>query len=111
MEGRVTVILWTKRPFRFGFLFSRRLYTKLKAWLITGSADRTARLWDVATTKAIPVFRGHTDDVRSVAVSADGKKLITLCTDQSLRLWDVETGKQLCRIVGFLDGNWAVVDP
>ncbi len=38
---------------------------------------------------------GHTENVRSVALSADGKYLVTGADDQTAILWEAETGKQL----------------
>jgi hypothetical protein len=35
----------------------------------------TVRLWDVATGRELRQLTGHTDDVRSVAISADGQTL------------------------------------
>ena len=41
----------------------------------------------------------------------DGSKLILSGHDGFVRFWDVKTAKELCRLVGFADGTWAVVDP
>jgi WD40 repeat protein len=60
--------------------------------LATGSSDRTARLWDVATVKEIAVFSGHTDAVGGIAFSPDGKTLLTGSSDKTARLWDVASG-------------------
>ena len=38
--------------------------------VLTGSSDRTAILWDVATAKPIQTFKGHKSSVISVALSA-----------------------------------------
>jgi WD40 repeat protein/tRNA A-37 threonylcarbamoyl transferase component Bud32 len=40
--------------------------------LVFGGADRTVRLWDVNRREIAAVLTGHTDEVRSVAVSSDG---------------------------------------
>ncbi|KAH7330049.1 NACHT domain-containing protein, partial [Rhexocercosporidium sp. MPI-PUGE-AT-0058] len=41
--------------------------------VVSGSADQTVRLWDVATGAALQTLEGHTDSVHSVAFSPDGK--------------------------------------
>jgi WD40 repeat protein len=46
---------------------------------------------------------GHTDGVRCVCVSGDGKRLLTSSYDQTLRLWDADTGKQLRVFKGHAD--------
>src|SRR5688572_6216226 len=62
-------------------------------YLVTGSSDRTARLWDVATGETIRVFSGHTE-IDRVDFSPDGKYLLTGGgADHTALLWDIATGK------------------
>jgi WD domain, G-beta repeat len=79
-------------------------------WLVTGSFDKTARLWDLATGKEIRSFRGHDHSIDSASLSNDGKRLVTGSADCTTRLWDVATGQELCRLISFDDGTWAVFD-
>src|SRR5205814_7953599 len=46
---------------------------------------------------------GHTEALRSVCVSPDGKRLLTSSDDKTLRLWDAHTGKQLSVFEGHTD--------
>jgi len=55
--------------------------------LASGSADRTARLWDVGTRKWVATLVGHTDVVTALVVLAGGK-LASGSHDKSVRLWD-----------------------
>ena len=73
--------------------------------------DKWARLWDVETGKEEQRFKGHLEGIRSVAFSPDGTKLLTGSDDKTARVWDVATGKELCALVSFTGGDWAVVDP
>jgi len=68
--------------------------------LATGSADRAARLWDVASGKELRRFEGHSRLVRSVSFSPDGRTLATGSGDKTARLWDVASGKELRRFEG-----------
>ena len=74
--------------------------------VLTGSQDKTARLWDVDSGKELRQFKGHSDEVSSVAFSPDGKRALTGSgsdensfthkrRDNTARLWDVDTSKQL----------------
>ena len=72
--------------------------------VLTGSEDKTAKLWDAETGQEIRTFRfgGHTGRVLSVAFSPDGKHI---ATDGSLGafLWDAETGALLRTFLGHSD--------
>jgi WD40 repeat protein len=58
------------------------------------------RLWDLTTGKEIRQFEGHASDVRRVALSRDGKQLLSGSFDGSMRLWDLQTGKEIRRYEG-----------
>ncbi len=62
---------------------------------LSGSDDKTLRLWDLATGKPLRIFQGHTGLVLSVAISPDGGRALSGSSDQTLRLWDLATGKPL----------------
>jgi len=62
--------------------------------LATGAADKTVRIWDVATGKQVRELTGHPDWIRAVTFSPDGKFLVTGCDDGMVRVWDA-AGKQI----------------
>lgn len=64
-------------------------------FILTGSYDKTACLWDTATGTALRIFEGHTGQVASVCFSPDGQYALTGSWDKTARLWDVATGKEL----------------
>ena len=62
---------------------------------LSGSLDKTLKLWDVATGRELRTFKGHTDLVHSVAFSPDRKLALSGSRDTTLKLWDVATGREL----------------
>src|SRR5262249_28077534 len=53
--------------------------------VLTGSRDKTARLWDATTGKELQKFEGHASSVTSVAFSPDGKEVVTGSLDHNAR--------------------------
>jgi RNA polymerase sigma factor (sigma-70 family) len=61
----------------------------------TASADKTVKLWDVATKKEIATLQGHTGDVTAVAFSPDARLLASASADKTAKLWDLAARKEL----------------
>ena len=64
-------------------------------YVVTGSKDKSIKLWELSTGREIRSFLGHDHFVNSVDLSPDGKLLISGSYDKSVRLWDVPSGRQL----------------
>jgi WD40 repeat protein len=65
------------------------------ARLVSGGADKTMKLWDIATGRLLRTFEGHQGWVNSVAFSPDGSRILSGSglQDHTLRLWDAASGK------------------
>ncbi|MEH1977938.1 MAG: ribosome assembly protein 4, partial [Nostoc sp.] len=72
--------------------------------LASGSGDKTIKLWDVSTGKAIKTLTGHSSLVNSVGFSPDGKTLASGSYDNTIKLWDVSTGKAIKTLTGHSSG-------
>jgi WD40 repeat protein len=59
--------------------------------ILTGSFDRTARLWDTETGRNIGEPLQNPERVFSVAFSPDGRTILTGCGDGTARVWDATT--------------------
>src|SRR5205823_1136795 len=53
-------------------------------------------------------LRGHTDWVRSVAVSADGRRIVSGSDDRTVRGWDAGSGAELLCLQGHTSWVWNV---
>src|SRR5207248_59610 len=60
----------------------------------------------------IHTLQGHASWVIAVAISADGKRLLTGARDGTTRLWDTATGAELCQLISIDAGaDWLVITP
>jgi WD40 repeat protein len=67
---------------------------------LSGSWDKTLRLWNVANGHCIRTLKGHTHYVYSVALSADGRLALSGSHDKTLRIWDVANARCIRTIEG-----------
>ncbi len=57
-------------------------------YVLTGSSDKTARVWEAQTGKLVSTLGGHMGEVWGVAISPDRKYVVTTSVDQKVRLWE-----------------------
>src|SRR5205814_1439842 len=63
--------------------------------LTSAGTDRAVRTWPSARTTVLGTrFAGHESWVTSLALTPDGKKLVSGSWDGTVRVWDVQTGKE-----------------
>jgi len=75
---------------------------------VTGSADRTVRLWDLETGLELKRLAGHSKGVLAVSVTADGRRAVSGGADGTLRVFDLEHGAALRVLEGHGDSVLAV---
>ncbi len=61
--------------------------------------------------KKIGEFAGHESDVWAVAVSPDGRTLVSCSADQTVRLWNVQTRELIVTLFRGEDGEWVAWTP
>ena len=61
--------------------------------IISGSGDKTIKIWDKETGKCLKTLEGHRGWIFSLVESRDGKTIISGSNDGTIKIWDKETGK------------------
>ena len=69
-------------------------------FLLTGAADRMARIVEIATGQQTRTFEGHSHHVLGVSWSPDGRTVATAGADTTVKIWDVATGDRKKNIEG-----------
>jgi WD40 repeat protein len=62
-------------------------------WLAAGSADNTAKIWDVTTGDEVYTLPGHTDLIINVTFTPDGRRLISASRSREVKVWDLPPGE------------------
>ena len=68
--------------------------------LASGSADKTARAWNLADGKELAKFAEHTNTVTGVAFNSNAQQMASGAADNSLKLWNVADAKELFNFAG-----------
>jgi WD40 repeat protein len=77
---------------------------------LSGSADKTLKLWDLKTGRELKTLNNQAGKVFSVTFFPDGKTALS-GSFNSTHLWNLETGQKIAQMVAFEDGEWVTITP
>ncbi|MHA1756643.1 MAG: WD40 repeat domain-containing protein [Promethearchaeota archaeon] len=60
-------------------------------YIISGSEDKTIKIWDTESGRLIKTLKGHKDAVKSVAISPDGRYIVSV-SDKTIKIWNLFSG-------------------
>jgi len=77
-------------------------------WFATGSADRTIKIWDLASGTLKLTLTGHISTIRGLAVSPRSPYLFSAGEDKMVKCWDLEYNKVIRHYHGHLSGVYSL---
>uniref|UniRef100_A0A1D1YTA2 Protein pleiotropic regulatory locus 1 n=1 Tax=Anthurium amnicola TaxID=1678845 RepID=A0A1D1YTA2_9ARAE len=78
------------------------------SWFCTGSADRTIKIWDLASAQLKLTLTGHIEQIRGLAVSTRHTYLFSAGDDKLVKCWDLEQNKVIRSYHGHLSGVYCL---
>ena len=72
-------------------------------YVVTGSGDKTARVWRLDNGAHVRTLEGHLDWVSSVCATVDGKYVVTGSGDKTARVWRLDDGAHVRTLEGHSD--------
>mmetsp|Transcript_115777 Transcript_115777/g.291293 ORF Transcript_115777/g.291293 Transcript_115777/m.291293 type:complete len:474 (+) Transcript_115777:65-1486(+) len=73
-------------------------------FVVTGSQDYSAKVWNAESGECLHTLRGHRGDLVSVVFSFDGAEVLTASDDRTARTWSTQTGECVHTFSGHRDG-------
>ncbi len=74
--------------------------TKDGSRVVSGSSDKTLKVWDLASGQELHTLSGHTDHVNAVTVTNDGERLVSSDYYGTFKVWDLASGQELHTLSG-----------
>jgi WD40 repeat protein len=94
-KAQTTVILATgQRRVKAWFAYAKGDLKDKDIAQILASLPKVLPMAPAEEPKELASLRGHTNDVSSIAITADGKTLVSGSSDKTIKLWDLATGKE-----------------
>ncbi|GAA6023731.1 hypothetical protein JCM10207_000238 [Rhodosporidiobolus poonsookiae] len=76
--------------------------------IAAGTPERVVRVWDPRSRKQVSRLGGHTDNIRAVILSDDGKWLLSASSDSTVKLWSLSAQKALHTFAHHASSVWSL---
>jgi len=73
--------------------------------------DYNILIRDIINGKEVKKLCGENNGFTSIAVSNSGKLILTGRFDKTVTLWDVDKEKEIASMIGYENGEWAIITP
>ncbi|MBE9057399.1 serine/threonine-protein kinase [Sphaerospermopsis sp. LEGE 08334] len=68
--------------------------------LISGSDDKTIKIWNLPTRKLKSTLTGHSSSITYLALTPDARTLVSASWDDTIKIWNLPTGKLKSTLTG-----------
>jgi WD40 repeat protein len=62
-------------------------------YVVSGSSDRTVKIWELENGRLAHTFEGHTREVIGVVASPDRKHVVSKSEDETVKVWELDSGR------------------
>ncbi|MBW4561527.1 MAG: hypothetical protein KME32_10310 [Mojavia pulchra JT2-VF2] len=69
-------------------------------YIISGSDDKTIKVWNWQTGEEVRTLAGHDDYVRAIVLTSDGKYIISGSHDTTIKVWNWQIGEEVRTLTG-----------
>ncbi|CUS13693.1 unnamed protein product [Tuber aestivum] len=77
-------------------------------FMVTGSQDRTIKMWQVRKSKATYTKKAHDKDINAIDISPDDSMFASASQDRTVKIWSLEEGEVIGVLRGHRRGVWSV---